>query len=155
MIKNVSLLKLCIVWTLTAPRGTSYCNIYLLLVHSSHPAMYIQPQANPPRFSKSYVVRMHACMYVCTYVCMYAFMHACMYVRMYVCMYVCMHARMHACIYACIYERMYVCMCVCIYVYMSHSHIHLKKLSSFLNEQYINICTWLQETLSWKLSISY
>jgi len=49
------LLKLCIVWTLIAPRDTWYCNIYLLLVYSFLPAMYIQPQANPPSFSKSYV----------------------------------------------------------------------------------------------------
>ena len=96
MVSSVLLLKLCIVWTLTAPRGTSYCDIYLLLVYSFLPAMYIQPQANPPRFSKSYVVCMHAYMYVFMYVCM------------------------DICVCMC------VCMYVCMYVYMSHKHIHLK-----------------------------
>jgi len=146
MVKNVLLLKLCIVWTLTAPRGTSYCNIYLLLVYSFHPAMYIQPQANPPRFSKNYVV----CIYVCTYVCMYVHIYVCMYIYMYVCIYVCMHVYvwmyacmhsgmyrcMHVCIYMYVrmYVSMYVCMCVRIYVYMSHCHIHLKNcLPSLMN----------------------
>lgn len=58
MVSSVLLLKLCIVRTLTAPRGTLYCNTYLLLVYSFLPAMYIQPQANPASFSKSYVTCM-------------------------------------------------------------------------------------------------
>jgi len=118
MVKNVLLLKLCIVWTLTAPRGTSYCNMYLLLVYSFHPATYIQPQANPPRFSKSYVVCMHACMYICMYVCMYACIYLCMYACIYVCMNACTYVYMHACIY--VYICMNVCMYVCICVHVTY-----------------------------------